>query len=176
MARTTIISVLLGLAAVACSRGSSDAPPIEPIAGCPDGASLIGDAPPKGLRQRCQRSETERHGASREWYESGRERNYSEWWAGKKHGRFTLWYKSGRVRSEGAHRHGLPAGSWTYYREDGTVQQQQTFATAAPASEWLAQAIAGSPPTDEPSNAAGGEADGAAGSEMAAMPAPDPER
>jgi hypothetical protein len=175
MARTTIIALLLGLAATACDRGSPDRPPIVAITACPEGAQLVGLAPPQGLRQRCQRSETERHGASREWYDSGRERSYSEWWAGKKHGRFTLWYKTGRVRSEGAHRHGAPAGHWTYYREDGTVQQQQTFSASPPATDWLAQAIGGNPPRDEPSETAAG-ADGAAigdGNEMAAAPAPE---
>jgi hypothetical protein len=153
MARTAIIAVLLGLAATACGRASSDTPPIVAITACPDGAALVGLAPPNGLRQRCQRSETERHGASRAWYDSGRERSYSEWWAGAKHGRFTLWYKSGRVRSEGAHFHGTPAGLWTYYREDGTVQQQQTFPAAPPARDWIAQAIAGNPPREEQASA-----------------------
>jgi hypothetical protein len=181
MARTAIIAALLGLAAAACDRASPDAPPTVAITACPEGAALVGLAPPQGLRQRCQRSETERHGASREWYENGRERTYSEWWAGAKHGRFTLWYKTGRVRSEGAHRHGAPAGSWTYYREDGTVQQQQTFPTSPPASDWLAQAIAGNPPRDERSEIAGGGGGGgpdgvAGGAGMAAAPGPDPER
>jgi hypothetical protein len=173
MARTTIIALLLGLAATACDRGSRDTPPpIVAITACPEGAQLVGLAPPKELRQRCQRTETERHGASREWYDSGRERSYSEWWAGKKHGRFTLWYKSGRVRSEGAHRHGVPAGSWTYYREDGTVQQQQTFPASPPATDWLAQAIGGNPP-DEPSETAGADRAAVDGNEMAAAPPPE---
>ena len=174
MARTTIIAVLLGVAATVCDRASPDTPAIVAITACPEGAQLVGLAPPKELRQRCQRTETERHGASREWYDTGLERSYSEWWAGKKHGRFTLWYKSGRVRSEGAHRHGVPAGRWTYYREDGTVQQQQTFQVAPPSTDWLAQAIAGHPPTDEQAALAEGS-DGAAatGNEMAAAPAPE---
>jgi hypothetical protein len=181
MARTTTITVMLGLAAAACgssSNASSGAPSIVAITACPEGATLTGEAPPKGLRQRCQRTETERHGASREWYEDGRERSYSEWWAGTKHGRFTLWYKSGRVRSEGAHRHGVPAGPWTYYREDGTVDQQQTFTVSPPAGDWLAQAIAGHPPLDEKGEVAGGTVpDGdSSGAGMAAAPGPAAER
>jgi hypothetical protein len=140
---------ILGLAATTACGGSSDSPVIAPITACPDGAALVGAAPPGGVRQRCQRSDSERHGASREWYDTGRERSYSEWWAGLKHGRFALWYKNGRVRSEGAHRHGVPAGAWTYYREDGTVQQQQTFPVAPPSADWLAQAIAGHPPASD---------------------------
>lgn len=139
--------VLMGTAA-GCGK-SPASPPITPIAACPEGATLVGDAPPKGLRQRCQKSDSERHGATRAWYDNGRERTYSEWWNGNKHGRFTLWFKDGRVRSEGAHRHGAAAGRWKYYREDGTLQQEQTFSVEPPPADWLAQAIAGHPPAPE---------------------------
>jgi hypothetical protein len=106
--------------------------------------------PPKGLRQRCQKSESERHGTSREWYQDRHERSSSEWWNGVKHGRFTLWFPNGRVRSTGAHRFGAPAGEWTYFAEDGTLRQKQVFPVAPPPPDWLAQALAGHPPADEP--------------------------
>jgi hypothetical protein len=154
------MALLLVLAAAAsCEKSSSTSVATAPaITACPQGAILDGSAPPKGLRQRCQKSVSERHGASREWYEDGTERTYTEWWEGRKHGRFILRYKTGKVRSEGAHVHGEPAGDWKYYAEDGTVQQQQTFPTAPPPAEWLAQAIAGQPPPpreDKPAAADG---------------------
>jgi hypothetical protein len=142
-----IVACLAIAAGAACERRPVVTPPLT---ACPDGATLVGDGPPQGLRQRCERSEGERHGASREWYENKRDRSYSEWWNGEKHGRFTLWFPSGRVRSEGAHRHGVPAGRWRYFREDGTVQQDQTFAVEPPPADWLAQALAGHPPADPP--------------------------
>jgi hypothetical protein len=145
----TFVALVVALAAAASCEKSRAAPAITPVTACPDGAVLEGEPPPKGLRQRCQKSATERHGASREWYEDGKQRTYSEWWEGKKHGRFQLWYKSGRVRSEGAHHHGSPAGHWKYYNEDGTVSQEQTFPTAAPPADWVEQAIAGYPPAGE---------------------------
>jgi hypothetical protein len=144
----TIALVLVLAATTSCGKSSAN-PPVTSITACPEGASLVGAAPPEGRRQRCQRSDTERHGATREWYDGGRERSYSEWWEGAKHGRFKLWYSSGRVRSEGAHRHGVPAGHWTYYREDGSVEQDHTFSVAPPAADWLAQALAGHPPPRE---------------------------
>lgn len=141
--------------AVSCRDSSSTAlPPVTPITACPDGAVLVGAAPPAGLRQRCQKSESERHGASREWYPDHRERTYSEWWQGAKHGRFTLWFASGRVRSEGAHRHGVPAGDWRYFFEDGRLRQQQHFDVEPPAADWLAQALAGHPPANDETVAA----------------------
>lgn len=145
------------VAAVSCNDAPV-APPEAPagtrITACPPGADLVGSAPPAGLRQRCQKSAVDRHGASREWYETGGERSYSEWWDGQKHGRFTLWFKNGKVRSQGAHRHGAPAGEWRWFREDGSVRQQQRFAASPPPTDWLAQAIAGHPPVVDATTAA----------------------
>jgi hypothetical protein len=115
------------------------------IAACPSGAQLA----EKSLRQRCQRDDSVRHGASSHLYASGRNRVYTEWWEGAKHGKFTLWYENGQVRSEGFHVHGKPAGEWVYYSEDGSVVQRRTFAAAPPAATWLADAIAGRPPVVE---------------------------
>jgi hypothetical protein len=142
-------ALVLMIAATASCGDAPATPLVTPITACPEGAVVVGTAPPQGLRQRCQKSETERHGASREWYENRDERSYSEWWEGTKHGRFTLWFKNGRVRSEGAHRHGVPAGKWRYFREDGSLRQQQIFPAQPPPSDWLAQALAGHPPPKE---------------------------
>jgi hypothetical protein len=132
----------------ACTRDESAKlqVPITAVTACPKGAMLEGEAPPKGLRQRCQKDETTRHGISRDWWKSGRERTYSEWWEGERHGRFLLWYESGKLKSESMHRFGVPAGRWRYLAEDGTVQQEQTFDVAPPEADWVAQAIAGKEP------------------------------
>jgi hypothetical protein len=139
---------LLALVMTVACRDATVTTVAPPITACPEGAVLDGAAPPNGLKQRCQKSQGARHGASREWYEHGQARSYTEWWNGEKHGRFTLWFNNGNVHSEGAHRHGVPAGRWRYFREDGTVQQEQTFAVEPPPADWLAQALAGHPPPD----------------------------
>lgn len=145
-----LLSVASVGVAISCSRDDGKTKklvvPVVAITACPPGATLDGDVPPAGFRQRCQREATERHGASREWYEDGRERAYSEWWHGEKHGRFSIWFKDGKVRSVGAHRFGQPAGKWTYYAEDGKVLQEKTFEVAPPSEDWVAQAIAGNAP------------------------------
>jgi hypothetical protein len=112
---------------------------------CPSGAQLA----EAGQRQRCQRDASVRHGASSDWYASGRDRVHTEWWEGRKHGKFTLWYENGQVRAEGFHVHGKPAGEWIYYAEDGSVLQRRTFDAAPPPTAWLADAIAGRPPVLE---------------------------
>lgn len=131
---------------------------IEAIKACPEGATVEGEPPPAGDRQRCQKSETTRHGASREWYSNGRERAYSEWWEGEKHGRFRLWFEDGQLRAEGAHRFGFPAGHWRYFGKDGKLMQDRTFDLAAPAEDWIAQALAGKPPVRDVPERTGGAA------------------
>jgi hypothetical protein len=153
MTRTVLLAAIA--AAWSCDAPEEKAPVPEPlpvtrITACPEGAQLIGDAPPRGLRQRCQIDDSARHGASREWYENRRERTYTEWWEGQKHGQFRLWYENGQLRGQGHHRHGEPAGEWVYYGEDGRELQRRTFSVAAPGASWLADAIAGRPPVKEP--------------------------
>jgi MORN repeat variant len=116
------------------------------LAACPAGAQLTGEAPPRASRQRCEGIQGLRHGASSEWYASGRDRTYTEWWQGVKHGAFKLWYENGQVRAQGFHVNGKPAGEWIYYAEDGRVLQRRTFDAQPPAATWLAEAIAGRPP------------------------------
>lgn len=137
------------VAAASCNRDGSSTQqvPIVRITACPKGALLVeGEAPPGGVRQRCQKDESTRHGTSREWWKSGRERTFSEWWEGEKHGRFAMWFESGKLKAEGAHRFGTPAGKWRYLAEDGKVLQEQTFEVAPPETDWVAQAIAGKEP------------------------------
>lgn len=142
------------------AKGSGGKPTftIEAIKACPEGATVEGAPPPAGDRQRCQKSETTRHGASREWYSNGRERAYSEWWEGEKHGRFRLWFEDGQLRAEGAHRFGFPAGHWRYFGKDGKLMQDRTFELAAPAEDWIAQALAGTQPVRDVPERIGGAA------------------
>lgn len=154
---------------------------VAPITACPEGAHVEGEAPAAGVvapasgfRQRCQRDETTRHGASREWYGDGRERAYSEWWEGEKHGRFRIWFANGQLRAEGAHRFGHAAGHWRYFDERGVLLQERTFELAAPQEEWLARAIGGQAPVrdvPETGRVDGGDGDGADGERAVAAPA-----
>jgi hypothetical protein len=148
---STVIIAVTALGSCKSKSGTESqvTPQITAITACPEGAVMSGAAPPEGLRQRCQKSEGVRHGASREWYDDKTERSYSEWWDGDKHGRFKLWFKHGKLRSEGAHRHGAPAGTWRSFNVDGSLQQEQRFSVEPPPADWLAQALAGHPPADK---------------------------
>jgi hypothetical protein len=105
------------------------APRVVPLTekDCPDGAKLMGAAPPDGELQRCELPGGVRHGKSRAWFDNGRLRYETEWWQGAKHGRFTLWYPSGKKRAEGEDRHGVPVGTWTTWAENGLVAQERVF-------------------------------------------------
>ncbi|HEY7650708.1 MAG TPA: hypothetical protein VID04_17060 [Methylomirabilota bacterium] len=107
----------------------SSSPRIVPLTDrdCPDGATVIGAAPPAGLLQRCELPGGVWHGKTRAWYPSGRLRYESEWWQGVKHGKFTLWYPNGRKRAEGEDRYTVAHGKWTSWAEDGTVLDEKVF-------------------------------------------------
>jgi hypothetical protein len=111
--------------AVACNTS----PPIVPLTerDCPEGATIVGAAPPAGFLQRCELPGGVRHGKSRAWYDNGRLRYETEWWQGVKHGKFAFWYANGQKRAEGQDRHGAADGKWTSWSEKGTVEQEQVY-------------------------------------------------
>jgi hypothetical protein len=111
----------------------NSAPRVVPLTerDCPEGASLVGAAPPEGDLQRCELPGGIRHGKSRAWFENGQLRYETGWWQGRKHGTFTLWHANGRKRAEGEDRHGVPIGRWVTWAEDGTVSQERVFDAAA---------------------------------------------
>ena len=117
------------LLVLALAGACTSSPPITALSGrdCPEGATLVGAAPPTGTLQRCEISGGVRHGPSRAWYDNGRLRYETEWWQGVKHGKFTFWYPNGQKRAEGQDRHGVPDGTWTSWAEDGAVEQAQVF-------------------------------------------------
>lgn len=123
----------VGLLAMALAVACSSPPSIVPLTDrdCPDGASVVGMAPPGGDGQRCELPGGVRHGKSRAWFKNGRLRYETEWWQGKKHGTFTLWYENGGKRADGRDRHGVPEGTWTTWAEDGTVLQVRVFGVSA---------------------------------------------
>jgi hypothetical protein len=122
----------VGLLAMFLTLSCNSAPRIVPLTerDCPEGASLLGTAPPGGDLQRCELPGGVRHGKTRAWFDNGRLRYETEWWQGKKHGKFTLWYANGQKRAEGEDRHGVPAGTWTAWAEDGIKAQERIFGVA----------------------------------------------
>jgi hypothetical protein len=122
------------LLAVALTWACNASPPIVALTDrdCPEGATVVGAAPPAGLLQRCELPGGVRHGKSRAWYDNGRLRYETEWWQGVKHGKFTLWYANGQKRAEGEDRHGVAHGKWTSWAENGAVEQEQVFEAPEP--------------------------------------------
>jgi MORN repeat variant len=117
------------LLAMALTWSCNAVPAIIPLTDrdCPEGAKVVGAAPPAGFLQRCELSGGVRHGKSRAWYDNGHLRYETEWWQGVKHGKFTLWYANGQKRAEGQDQHGIPDGKWTSWAENGTVTQEQVL-------------------------------------------------
>ena len=109
---------------------------------CPEGATVVGAAPPKGFLQRCELPGGVRHGKSRAWYETGKLRYETEWWQGVKHGKFTMWYPSGAKRAEGEDRHGVPDGMWRQWTERGALAEERSLQGVATAEERSLQGVA----------------------------------
>lgn len=123
--------ILSLIALLACDHFTRIVPLTD--ADCPEGARVVGAAPPEGFQQRCERPGSIRHGKSRAWYHNGRLRAETEWWEGKRHATFTLWYENGQKRATGQDRRGIPSGKWTYWDENGNVLQERVFGgTEAP--------------------------------------------
>jgi MORN repeat variant len=117
------------LVVIALTSACNSSPPIVALTerDCPDGATVIGTAPPAGFLQRCELPGGIWHGKTRAWYPSGRLRYETEWWQGVKHGKFTLWYPNGQKRAEGEDRYTVAHGKWTSWAEDGTVLDERVF-------------------------------------------------
>ena len=117
------------LLTMALTFACNTSPPITALTerDCPDGATVVGAAPPAGFLQRCELPGGIWHGKTRAWYENGRLRYETEWWQGVKHGKFTLWYANGKKRAEGEDRHTVAHGKWTSWAEDGTVLDEKVF-------------------------------------------------
>ena len=122
----------VGLLVIGLAVSCNSAPGVVPLSqrDCPEGAVLVGSAPPDGDLQRCELPGGVRHGKARAWYESGRPRAETEWWQGRKHGKFTLWYANGQKRAEGEDRNGFPVGKWTTWAEDGRVLEERVVGAA----------------------------------------------
>ena len=94
---------------------------------CPEGARVVGAAPPEGYVQRCERPGGVRHGLSRFWHDNGQLSAQTEWSNGRKQGKFVLWYSNGQKRAEGAHRDMQPVGSWRFWDNRGNLIQEREF-------------------------------------------------
>jgi len=110
---------------VGCSRGP-----------CPRGAELLGDAPPDGTEQWCQRrganDQFVKHGLFREWHKNGRKKVVGQYTDGKRHGPWREWYRSGQPSLEGHYTHGEQTGRWLRWHTDGRKIGERDFAQKRP--------------------------------------------
>jgi hypothetical protein len=81
-----------------------------PIESCPEGASIAGAAPPKGLQLWCELPGGVRHGKYMRWYPNGKQAEIGEFRQGKKNGRWIEYYEAGGERDRTEWRRGVK--SW----------------------------------------------------------------
>ncbi len=120
-------ALLVSLVAVGCSRGP-----------CPRGSKQVGDAPPKGAEQWCQKrnegNEFVKHGPWRSWHKAGRVSAEGTYADGKRHGKWREWFATGQLKLEGTYTHGKQTGRWLRWGPEGKKVGEKNFsATGEPA-------------------------------------------
>ena len=141
--------LLASLVAVGCSRGP-----------CPRGTDQLGDAPPKGTEQWCQKRNDEdvfvKHGPWRSWHAGGRPSGEGNYVDGKRHGKWREWFRNGQLKLEGHYTAGKQTGRWIRWSQDGAKIGEKNFsATGEPATQADAlvpkkEPDAGNPELDDP--------------------------
>ncbi len=90
---------------------------------CPAGAELLGDAPPKGVEEWCQKRTADdryvKHGPYRSWFKNGRKKVRGAYRDGQRHGPWREWYRSGQPALEGTYTDGKQTGRWLRWHTDG---------------------------------------------------------
>lgn len=118
-----LLPLALGAAAGLLALVVSLPPAARPIAACPDGARVTGDAPPRGAQQWCERvfggGPPARHGPYRAWHANGRIKVDGAYADGLKVGRWTFWHANGRRQEEGEFRADREEGVWARWYESG---------------------------------------------------------
>jgi hypothetical protein len=84
---------------------------------CPEGASLVGEPPPKGQAVECLDASGKRNGLSSIWFGSGHAGTMTEYKAGVPDGEWLYWVH-GQKLIEGRHVQGRREGRWTYWFDD----------------------------------------------------------
>ncbi|RJO66737.1 MAG: hypothetical protein C4523_11630 [Myxococcales bacterium] len=115
------VIVVLGLAAGAYTIYYFKGP-------CPWGTDLVGQAPPNGFEQWCQKQGESgtfvRHGPYQSWYDNGTLKERGEFNNGKMTGHWISWHETGNKRMEGTREESEQKGLWTFYYENGQIEKE----------------------------------------------------
>jgi len=116
--------------ALACSKDrQTKAPP------CPDGATVVGKAPPDGFEKWCQLREQDgtlkRHGNYRAWHPNGQLQAQVSYRDGVEHGPTESWYDTGHILGKGQFKNGKPHGTMTTWHQNGQKQSEKRYKDGA---------------------------------------------
>lgn len=107
---------------------------------CPEGTTLVGDAPPRGDAQGCAKRDASgqpvRHGPYVRWYRSGRKALEGEYRDGEKTGRWTFWHANGQKKEQGEFREGRERGVWRRWHETGALLDEGEYQGGVRAGRW----------------------------------------
>jgi antitoxin component YwqK of YwqJK toxin-antitoxin module len=94
---------------------------------CPRGATIRGEAPPRGNRQWCEDGSGRQHGPSIAWDAEGRPRIEAHFEAGAMQGPYRSWHENGQVAESGAYLADRRESGWELFYDDGTRARSQEF-------------------------------------------------
>nr|WP_246357343.1 toxin-antitoxin system YwqK family antitoxin [Pyxidicoccus fallax] len=124
------VLAVLAATVLGCGRASSSP--------CPDGARLLGRAPPEGTLQWCAKPDGGKHGRWAEWHPNGKLKTEGQYVDGKMEGRWVSYFEDGVKQLEGEYRGGLKTGLWTLYYEEGPKNREEVHTPEARETKWTA--------------------------------------
>jgi hypothetical protein len=134
------VALLCPMLMLAWSSASAASDETDRITTCPNGGTIRGDAPPKGIEQWCEVGGTNRgsvrSGPWMAWYPSGALRARGEYVAGKRDGEWFVWSSSGVLVSSRVYLVGEIVGEHMGEEKDafGETSRGESAGVPAPAS------------------------------------------
>ena len=94
---------------------------------CPPEASVVGAAPPFGIKQYCVLDGNKKHGPSKTWWTNGEARSETNYKHDKKHGLSRRWHKNATMSAQGEYANGVKQGIWSEWNPKGQLTITTTF-------------------------------------------------
>ncbi len=121
---------------------------------CPPGTHLMGEAPPEGQEQWCEKivdghplkhgpfvlyrddgstmitgfyKDGKQDGEWTIWYQNGQKKSVDHYRNGVQEGEHIGWYASGQIAAKGMYRNGEPDGTWKRWAPDGIRNWEEVY-------------------------------------------------
>jgi hypothetical protein len=93
-------------------------------AACPEATEVVGEPPPAGLTQGCEKPDGTKHGRYTSWHPSAEKFTEGQYREGKQHGKWTRWHANGQKSYEGHCRDDKKHGTTALWTVHGVKEAQ----------------------------------------------------